>query len=179
LREHVKLAGNSAFGTKYLTGFAVIGAGWHVPADLMPLIAEVFAFDALTLNHDRCVPSVGNPNCLTDGRKLVLIDHEQALDSEVLTIGGADSPWHVGALAGMCGLLEHIFARQLKASTIALTRLEESWASITPDERARFFENVPVDWDPDQQERRNVLHYMSDLEANLPAAFDEVRRVLA
>lgn len=179
LREHVRIAGAWAYGSTYYPGHGVVVPRWIIPDQLKQVAADTFAFDALTLNRDRCVPAVGNPNCMTDGADLVLIDHEQALDSEFIGAETSRLPWRPGALDEMRGFLEHIFIFPLRGFSPDFSRIEGEWMAVGADEREAFFDGVPLDWDSDWSEKRSVLGYLAQLHANLPAAFDEVRRVLA
>ena len=178
IREHVRMAGTCAFGSTYCPAHEIVIPRWTIPESLRQLATEIFSFDALTLNRDRCIPSVGNPNCLTNGLELLMIDHEQALDSEFIGEDESQAPWTPGALDEMCGLLEHIFYYSLKGGTHDYSRIKAAWEGVSADEREDFFAGVPLDWDLDRSERRAILGYLRQLHANLPAAFAEVGRVL-
>jgi len=177
LRVHCGLAGQSAFGTSYLHGFGVVSSQLRLEGDALQCAAEIFAFDALSLNRDRCVPSVGNPNCLFDGRRLVMIDHEQALDAEYLLSDRSNAPWTPGALRDMTEMLEHIFAHGLQGKPLDLARLKHQWAQV--DDFAALFVGAVAEWDPEGGERNGIEAYLTELALHLDGAFTEVKRVLA
>ena len=179
LREHVNLTGPMAFGSTYVPGLEVVSPNMSLSEDLKPAAAEIFSFDALTLNRDRCIPAVGNPNCLTNGSRFVIIDHEQSLDGDALGYGDAQEPWRHQSLDGMRGLLEHIFMFGLRGYNPDLERLENAWSRFTQKDHEDFFNGIPREWDSDRSEKAKILNYLQDLGRNLPAAFTEIRRVLA
>ncbi len=178
LQLHRELAKDFAFGCEYLPGYS-LASGDSLRKEQLPLAAEIFAFDALTLNRDRCIPLVGNPNCLAKGADLMLIDHEQALDADYVDGNDRLLPWKVGSLADMCGQLEHIFYRRLHGKPNDLARIRDAWADVKADDVDSLFDDIPRSWDVSGAERRKVSAYLGDLAANLDAAFDEVTRVLA
>lgn len=179
LETHSRLAGHDAFGSAYLHGFGVVVPKSSLPGAMLQSAAEIFAFDALSLNRDRCVPSVGNPNCLTNGRGLVMIDHEQALDTAYLLADNSNAPWKPGALNEMRTMLEHIFVYGLSGKPIDLQRLQEAWAAIDDDVGDAIFAGAAEEWDPDGSQRTSIRGYLNELSLHLPEAFNEVRRVLA
>lgn len=65
------------FGSKKLpNGFTTWPIDNAIPPHLRVTAAEIFAFDALTLNDDR---RPNNPNCLCDGSDFAIFDHELEL----------------------------------------------------------------------------------------------------
>lgn len=55
--------------------------------------AEIFAFDVLIQNIDRTLESGGKPNLMTDGEKLILLDHELAFSFAELLFNFNKTPW--------------------------------------------------------------------------------------
>ena len=66
------------FGTAAVgSGYGVIPTDPSLPRDLSKVAAEIFAFDILMQNFDR---QRDNPNLLWNRKRIVLIDHESALN---------------------------------------------------------------------------------------------------
>lgn len=179
LTKHISLAGVDAFGSTYLHGFGVVAPKTRLPEGMLQCAAEIFAFDALSLNRDRCVPSVGNPNCLTDGRQMMMIDHEQALDAQFLMENRSNAPWVPGALNEMRSMLEHIFLHALEGKPINLDRLQAAWEAVDDDALSALLTGVSTAWDVSGDQRASIRSYLNELSQHLPEAFGEVRRVLA
>lgn len=178
LKEHVALAGEFAYGTEYIQGVRIFSPSEVSILKEKDLLAEIFSFDAMTLNRDRCIPSAGNPNLLISKTRCYLIDHEQALDTEALGFGETLEPWLRGSLNGMCNFLEHIFYSALKGESWSLTRIESAWENLVADDLSSLFINVPIKWGTDTL-RRDITSYLNDLIDNRVDAFNEVRRALS
>jgi hypothetical protein len=71
------------FGSLYKTGgFTVPPTGFTLHEGLHSLALQVFAFDMLIQNRDRCAVTEarrGKPNILYNGETLILFDHEASL----------------------------------------------------------------------------------------------------
>jgi hypothetical protein len=50
-----------------------------IPQALLPMAAEILAFDTFIANPDR---TVENPNCQSNGREFAIFDHELAFRME-------------------------------------------------------------------------------------------------
>ena len=100
-------------GPAILFGSESGGPGWiewsdsrSVARDHVQVAAQIYLFDTMIQNWDRCVP---NPNLLTKGDRLLMIDHGEAFVSAV----GSDAershhtlPWKLGGVDNHCGEYE-------------------------------------------------------------------------
>jgi hypothetical protein len=158
-------------------GFSVWSADREIAAHAVESAAEVFTFDALTLNPDR---RVSNPNCLWNGTSFAIFDHEMALDA--VTVGTAlfPAPWQTGGLYSLTqGAGEHVLYKGLRNRAPSLTRLEAVWNSVAAQRLEEYRDAVPVEWLPlvgaslDQ-----AIEYLNTLRDHVHEAFESVRSTL-
>lgn len=166
------------FGTALLPpGFAVHSADRPLGRSLLSKAAEIFAFDALTLNADR---RVENPNCLCNGTDFAVIDHEMTLQTDTLGSVLQPYPWRPGALHFLTSNRgEHLLYRGLKGEPINLDRLYAAWEAITTERLKAYREAIHVEWQATTQLVNDAVDYLVELQMHLNDAFSEVRRTLA
>lgn len=160
----------AAYGSRRLPpAFGVLPQGKAPPATQLAVAAEILAYDVLIDNSDR-LPK--NPNCLTDGRSLAIIDHELAFPSFVL---GARDPWENGALAHL-GLppTSHLFYDALKGSTLDLNRLSGAVEAVNDERLNQYLQALPTEWLGATSEHGRMLErlravrgHMSDIVAQI------------
>ncbi|MEQ1587552.1 MAG: HipA family kinase [Cyclobacteriaceae bacterium] len=66
------------FGTRYVTGYQVFAVNQALPNTLIDSALEIFAFDVLIQNADRSHEAPKKPNLNTNGKQLLIFDHEVA-----------------------------------------------------------------------------------------------------
>ncbi len=117
------------------------GFGYHamptnpkLKHELRQVAAEIFAFDILTQNFDR---KSDNPNLLWNGSKIILIDHESALQSVV----EKDTPG-VASLE-LDRFYDHVFFNILNPGDAVYDRLSGKLASVSID---NIFNQIPSQW---------------------------------
>lgn len=138
--------------------------------------AEIFAFDALTLNADR---RVENPNLLYDGHRFVMFDHELALNCT--GIGGLinPAPWQAKGLMHLTsGDSEHVLYSRLLHSNPKLNRLKDAWSQLRPERLQEYADALPAEWDDHKELIDEIIAYLREAQANIDAAFAEVQRIL-
>jgi len=156
-------------------GFHSWSADLRFPDRHIETAAEIFAFDALTLNPDR---KVTNPNCMFNGKEFCIFDHELALATAGLG-SLLPPPWKPGALDTLCqGAGEHLLFRTLKGQTVELTRLRNAWEGLSTKRFAEYEEALPKEWVEQRSILTDALAYLELLQQNLSPAFQEIRRVL-
>ncbi|HEY2344501.1 MAG TPA: hypothetical protein VGH80_01310 [Xanthomonadaceae bacterium] len=157
-----------AFGSISLgSGFSLCNA--TVTKPLLQFAAEIWAFDQLTLNPDR---NSAKPNCMTNGSRLVAIDHEKAL--EVVWVGGlVPAPWE-DRWQPEAG---HLFYNLLRGGGASLDRLEKTWRTIDESRVRDFASNVPAAWQVNDVVSL-IVEYLCSLHANLSAAFSNLKKVM-
>lgn len=162
------------FGSKKLPqGFYSWGASQKIPVDLLPLTAEIIAFDGLIQNPDR---RPENTNCLSNGIDLAIFDHDLAFVTEGILFW--KPPWESGGLDNLINAQNHIFFKQLKRKAINFDRLREAWSSVT-DARLQEYENtLPAEWLGDGSTSVRILDYIRNVRDNIDEALLEVERLL-
>jgi len=66
------------FGTKYVDKFLTCGVNQRLPDFLLDMGWQIFAFDVLIQNADRSHDAPKKQNMLTNGKELLIFDHELA-----------------------------------------------------------------------------------------------------
>lgn len=137
----------------------------------MPHAEDVWAFDQLTLNPDR---HIHRANCLTDGNRIVAIDHEMALLVSQVGSFLCPAPW--------TKIMEpqhpHLFMQGLCGRTLSLDGLEDRWMSIPLSRLQEYGAAIPSSWDDGSGLIAEIVRYLEALRENLPAAFRELRKML-
>ena len=163
-----------AFGSKHLPpGYTSWPVGKAIPRDAVDIAAEIFAFDALISNPDR---RPDNPNCLFSGSSLAIFDHELAFVTDGVI--GWRPPWEVGALNALRRPQSHLFADQLQGKSVNLSRLAGAWKAITKARLAAYRAALPSEWNSAGKAADKVLNHIAAVRDNLPAALQEIERVL-
>lgn len=80
------------FGSRMLRDSMIWPAGAPIPTTMLPDALKIFAFDGLTQNPDR---RHDNPNLMTRGDSLYVIDHECAF-SFLTSLLPSNEPWTLG-----------------------------------------------------------------------------------
>ena len=160
---------------QFPSGFYLWSADLRLHERHLETAAEIFAFDALTMNPDR---KVTNPNCMFNGTEFAIYDHELALVTAGLgTL--LPPPWRPGALDTLCqGKGEHLLFRALKRRPVELTRLRKAWEGLSAERFAEYEGALPQEWAEGRDIMTETLSYLGQLQRNLNSAFEEVRRVL-
>jgi hypothetical protein len=161
------------FGSRHIgPGFATWPQGRLPSAELRTLAAEIFAFDALIQNPDR---RAGNPNCLTKGSALVIIDHELAFDF----IGGGILFWKPIWEGGDLGFLrKHVFYETLRKTPVDFNRLGGAIEALTADHLKSYAESVPAEWPKGADAAGKILDYLLPMKTNITKALDAIAAFL-
>jgi hypothetical protein len=111
LAQQMRVSVFPTFGCcKLPPGFSVWSADREINEQAIEAAAEIFAFDALTLNADR---RLKNPNCLWNGKSFAIFDHELGLDSAQVGTILLPAPWQQNGLAMLThGEGEHVLYRE-------------------------------------------------------------------
>jgi hypothetical protein len=165
-----------AFGSKHLPpGYTTWPVGKTIPKDAMLIAAEIFAFDALTINEDR---RPMNPNCLFNGANLAIYDHEMAFP-DTKGILGWQPPWKLGSLEYKKQNRDHLFFEQLSGKPLNLDRFAGAWLNVTDERLEAYRAALPNEWNSASQHADQALLYIGQVRGNIEEALQEVRRVLS
>jgi len=139
------VVGNSVgsnFGSEVVqSGFGTWPVGKSIPFGLRQAAFEVFAFDALIQNPDR---KYSNPNLLSNGKELCVIDHELAF-SFLYEIPGSTHPWELSD-RHFDFLQEHLFYRELKGHKLKLDRFVGALNGLSDKTLIEMAEQLPSEW---------------------------------
>src|SRR5581483_2998494 len=138
----IRKSGGLNFGSKVLVGgYATWPINESIPASLIQLAAEIYAFDALIQNPDR---KTNNPNLLWRDKEIYIIDHELAF-SFLFQIGDPAEPWKLAGQAGNF-LADHVFSRDLKGKAFDLNRFKRALGQLTDSTLDSLIDQVPIEW---------------------------------
>jgi len=162
------------FGSKKLpNGFTTWPTDNAIPPHLRVTAAEIFAFDALTLNDDR---RPDNPNCLCDGSNFAIFDHELSFMTEGVI--GRRPPWKMGSLSNLVAPRAHLFSDALRGRVANLDRFTGAWESITDARLTAFRAALPPGWVEGDSVAEKILGYIAEVRDNIQPAMAEILRVL-
>lgn len=162
------------FGSKKLpNGFSTWPVDKVIPQHLRASAAEILAFDALILNDDR---RPDNPNCLSDGTGIAIIDHELSFMTEGVI--GRRPPWEVGSLSHFQRPRAHIFSDDLRGRDISLDRFVGAWEGITSARLAEYRAALPPEWAGGDNVAEKILGYITEVRDNVQPAVAEILRIL-
>ena len=160
------------FATKKLPpSYTVVLPGKPVSLEFRKTIAEIFAFDAMIQNPDR---RFKNPNCLTNGNELVILDHELAF-SFLSGVLFWKPPWENGDLNFM---KDHVFYELLRKTPVNFDRLAGAVESITDEQISAYVDDVPPEWDGGKDAAKKILDYILPMKQNMLPTLEVIRKIL-
>lgn len=160
------------FGSRKLPpGYSIYPAGKSLPGELLPVAAEIVAFDVFMANPDR---APANPNLLFDGRNLAIYDHELALLTDGLL--GWKPPWEPESLR--IGPESHVLLEQVRGKSPDLSRLAGAFEAISEARLADYRRALPPEWVDDGVAVDGILAYLGRLRDNIRQAVAELARGL-
>ena len=159
------------FGTQVLIGFATWPVDKQIPDALRPAAVDIFAFDALLQNPDR---RATNPNLLTNGETIMVIDHEVAF-SFLLDVLPTSTPW---LLNRQRYLEEHVFYRRLKSKALDLTKFITRLRALSDAVLDEVLADVPAEWKNEKDELK-IRQHLAAIRDHTDEFAEQVRRFLA
>lgn len=139
-------------GSKYIKGLNTLAGHQNLTPKQLELAHSIFAFDVLIQNADRTFEPGGKPNMMTDGEKLVLLDHELAFSFiEQLSFVRNKTPWIFNE-SDILWIKRHILFKHIEHQTIDYAQFSESLCNFD----AQFWEQVdklvPQEWKSEEME---------------------------
>ncbi|MCC8937435.1 hypothetical protein H8A99_13370 [Bradyrhizobium sp. Arg68] len=171
-----KVAGSCrlAFGSKLITGqYSVWNSGTQVTESMLLTAAAIFTFDALIQNFDR---QETNPNCLVNGEKILIFDHEQAFMHKLMLFW--KPPWALGGLQNFEVPGRHIFRPSLLGRAIDFESIKTSWTNISDQRVEAYRSAIPPEWSGSQGPLDAALSLIKDARDNIDGCLQEISRVL-
>ena len=165
------------FGSKKLPpGFFTIAKDRPIPQALMPMAAEILAFDTFIANPDR---TAENPNCQTNGREFGIFDHELAFRTEGVLFWKA--PWERGGISfpkGQPDRLRHVFVDEVRGSEPDFRRLAGAFDVLTEARLNEYQAALPDEWVGDGGDLGRILEYVRALKQNIDFAITNLSNAL-
>ncbi|MBN8991627.1 MAG: hypothetical protein J0H42_25595 [Rhizobiales bacterium] len=163
-----------AFGSKLWTGqFSVWNSGTQITESMLQTAAAIFTFDAIIQNFDR---RDENPNCLINGERMLIFDHEQAFMHGLVLFW--TPPWTLGGLQNFEVPARHIFRPNLFGRAIDFPSIKTSWTNISDQRVTEYLAAVPPEWRGNQGPLDAALALIRDARDNIDGCLQEISRVL-
>jgi hypothetical protein len=118
----------------------------------------VLAFDLMIANPDR---RAINPNCLTNGKALAMIDHELAFLIEGII--GWKPPWEHGGIFFAAGENRHVLHDAVRGQSNDLSRLQGALEAITPGRVEEYRYSLPEEWGREDASTDRIVAFIQQL----------------
>lgn len=175
-KKQAQSSNRLTFGSRHLKGFFMPNSSGDIPHGFANTAAEVFALDVMIGNTDR---RVGKPNCLMDGKKLALIDHEQAFGVLDELPFARRYPWQVGGAEALVNGTEHIFYSAIKGKSVDFSGLVGRFGRLSPESVQAYLSAIPPEWGSEALAHgQELVDYLLELMKNVAPAIAEIQRVL-
>lgn len=161
-------------GPDILFGSLNGGPGWSlwtdamaVPRDHVQLAAEIYVFDTIIQNWDRCM---ANPNFLVKGDSFLLIDHGEAF----VEATGSDAereftplPWKLGGVVNHEGEYEMhpLWPKLRPKNRVDFAAVADRWKALPDDAFALIAADVPDCWS--KVTASHIVAYMTEAIENV------------
>jgi hypothetical protein len=130
------------FGTELMKDIATWPVDAKIPASMIDMAADIFAFDALIQNPDRMF---NNPNLVTQGDTIRIFDHECAF-SFWNSIPRSSRAWD---LSHGDYLEKHALRAGLRQANVNWSNVIGKIGSLTPSIFVQIRQSLPQDWNAD------------------------------
>lgn len=176
-RERAASSNRTAFGCTYLPGQSIRPSELQITGKRLTQAAQIYAFDHVLGNMDR---RVAKPNCLDDGSRFTVIDHEMCFTHMDVLFGDPPQPWHTGnsARSDMHGVERHVFHDAIKGKPLDFNALESSLSSLAHERIDEYSDAIPLEWE-NRDYIATLVAYMKQVVDNAAPIFTEIRRTLA
>lgn len=118
-------------------GFSFVPPNPRVPLALRPTAAQVFAFDSIVQNYDR---KSDNPNLLWDRTKILMIDHEGALNPVL------NNPAPSFGALELDRFYDHVFYAAVSPGDAEYAGFAEALGRLSSARIDRLLGEIPVPW---------------------------------
>lgn len=176
-KDGFKSAQNSVglnFGSVYVEGYSELITGKPLPKQLVMEANDVFAFDMFISNADR---GAGKPNVLTNGKDLLLYDHELAF-SFVLLLPFLQNktPWILGD--GEKEMYQnHYFYPYLNETNTDFNQFTERFLKIDGYFWERVYELLPKEWYSDDIE--TIKNYLDSITKHKEIFAEQLQKIVS
>lgn len=152
------------------------GPGWRlwtegttVPRDNAQIAAEIYVFDTIIQNWDRCT---ANPNLLVKGDRFLMIDHGEAFVEATASDAERDLtplPWTLGGVINHQGEYEMhpLWPRLRPKNKVSFVAATERWKALPEDTFALIATSVPDCWN--RMTASRIAAYLDEAVKNIGA----------
>jgi hypothetical protein len=163
-----------AFGSKVMTGgYAQWRPIMAILESVAPTALAILTFDAMVQNPDR---QSHNPNCLTKGDDIRIIDHEACFFTKGLL--GWQPPWNLGGLKPFETPGYHIFREGLRRRAHNFAPIRDAWSGVSNGRLSEYQQALPAQWATATVAVTEALTLVRGVRDNIDACLTEVERVL-
>lgn len=175
-RELATKSNRVAFGCELVDGANTLLTNFQVSSHRLTQAAQIYALDHMLGNSDR---RPIKPNCLDNGVRYTVIDHEMCFTHMQVLFGGP-KPWEQGngPRSDMHGEQPHLFLEPLQKKELDFNGLEERLASLAHERIDQYAHAIPLDWG-NSDYVAELVAYLKDVVDNAAPIFTEIRRTLA
>jgi hypothetical protein len=165
------------FGTRYVDRYQVLAIHQKLPETLLERAAEILAFDVLIQNADRTLEPPGKPNLLTNGKELLMFDHELAFEFTLgLSSLRSKAPWIIRD-SDKLWIEKHCLFRTLKNYTFDEQNLLDKFARLDGIFWSSAWERTPNAW-KDKEQFEVIKDHINQIVSNKALFFKNLQLLL-
>src|ERR1044071_215730 len=159
------------YGSRYVAKMPSLKPADCLTETQLHIGKKIFAFDAMIMNFDR---SNAKPNMLTDGEKIVLIDHEVAFAFTMALpwVLPNAQPWILDK-ADREKMKQHYFWPHLVGRNVTFSEFNDDFASLNEVFWRNLRSRIPPEWSTNQIDR--IQPYISEIVNHRAEFFDDLR----
>jgi hypothetical protein len=166
------------FGTRYIEKYQAFAINQALPNTLLDAAWEIFAFDALIQNADRSHEAPRKPNILTNGKELLIFDHEVAFGFIFeFSFNRNKEPWVIRE-QDKPGLEKHCLYRSLKGNEFDEQNLLYKFARLDDAFWSRCWTLLPADW-RNKEQFETIRSFVSQIVSNKNVFIKNLQIVLS
>lgn len=166
------------FGTKYVEKFQAFAINQALPNTLLESAREIFAFDILIHNADRSHDAPRKPNMLTNGKELLIFDHELAFGFVFeLAFSRNKEPWIIRE-SDKLWIEKHFLFRSLKGNEFDEQNLLHKFARLDNVFWDRCWALLPTSW-KDKEQFEAIKSFLSQIVSNRDTFIRNLQILLA
>lgn len=165
------------FGTRYVDRYQVLAVHQKLPETLLERAAEILAFDVLIQNADRTLEPPGKPNLLTNGKELLMFDHEVAFGFIFeMSFTRNREPWVIRE-SDKLWIEKHCLFRTLKNYTFDVQNLLNKFARLDGIFWSSAWELTPDSW-RDKEQFEVIKDHVNQIVSNKALFFKNLQLLL-
>lgn len=166
------------FGTRYVDNFQTLVVNQTLPEVLLDSAWEIFVFDVLIQNADRSHEAPKKPNILTNGKELLIFDHELAFGFVFdLSFNRNKEPWIIRDLDKLW-IEKHCLFRSLKGTVFDEQNLLHKFVRLDNEFWSKSWEMIPDSW-KNKEQFEIIQSFISQIVSNKSTFIRNLQLLLA